>query len=249
MVRYRIVLCILASLLPAVALADVPLQWTQHEPRAEGEIRYTVTNTSTAEDPYYLKELLIPLAQHMGSIQIEHPSGMWIREQVLEDLDGDGDADAGFLLKAGAGSGSAIGPGGYLKWYAYTDSSHRDERPVLCTMRDAYGIVTTMEMNVLLPSDSAPAAMLAGDADGDGAVTFNDAWILLSNYPTETGATWEQGDFDGDGDVDAEDAAILKQNYPSELPPRLEQAVSNLPEPCSLMVLSVGGLLALRRRR
>ena len=248
MVRYRIVLCILASLLPAVALADVPLQWTQHEPRAEGEIWYTVTNTSTAEDPYYLKELLIPLAQHEGWVQIQHPSGMWVTEQVLEDLDGDGDADAGFRLKARCGMGSEIGPGGYLEWYAYTDSLHRDRRTVVCTMRDVDNNYTTMEMDVLLPSDS-PAAMLAGDANGDGAVTFDDAWILLSNYPTDTGATWEQGDFDGDGDVDAEDAVILKQNYPSELPPRLEQAVSNLPEPCSLMVLSVGGLLALRRRR
>ncbi|MFP4214947.1 MAG: dockerin type I domain-containing protein [Phycisphaerae bacterium] len=249
MARYRMVLCILALLLPAVALADVPLQWTQHEPQADGEIRYTVTNTSTAEDPYYLKELLIPLAQHQGWVQIQHPSGMWIPEEVLEDLDGDGVADAGFLLKAGRGPGSEIRPGGYLEWYAYTDSSHRDERPVLCTMRDAYGKVITMEMDVLLPSDSAPAVVLAGDADGDGEVTFNDAWILLSNFPTETGATWEQGDFDGDGDVDAEDAAILKQNYSSELPPRLEQAVSSLPEPCSLMVLSIGGLAALRRRR
>ncbi len=244
MARYRIVLCILASLLPAVASADISLQWTQHEPLADGEIRYTVSNTS--DEQYSLTELLIPFAQRRPAdwVYFQHPSAMWIGEEALT-----GDGDRGFRLKSRSNLATAINPGDYLEWFSYTDSPYLDERTVRCTMKDPYGDVTVLEMDVLLPSDTAPAAGLPGDADGDGAVTFNDAWILLSNYPTETGATWEQGDFDGDGDVDAGDAAILKQNYPSQLPPSLEQAVSSLPEPCTLMVLSAGGLLAIRRRR
>jgi parallel beta-helix repeat protein len=53
---------------------------------------------------------------------------------------------------------------------------------------------------------------LAGDANGDGVVNFDDLLILSKNY-NKTGVTWSQGDFDGNGTVDFNDLLILAKHY------------------------------------
>ena len=52
-----------------------------------------------------------------------------------------------------------------------------------------------------------------GDLNGDSDVNVQDLVILLSNYGTPSGATYEMGDIDGDGDVDIHDLNILLANY------------------------------------
>jgi len=56
---------------------------------------------------------------------------------------------------------------------------------------------------------------LPGDLDGDCDVDLTDLAILLGNYGTTSGATYEDGDLDGDGDVDLTDLAQLLANYGS----------------------------------
>jgi len=54
---------------------------------------------------------------------------------------------------------------------------------------------------------------IPGDLDGDGDVDLTDLAVLLANFGTLTGATYEQGDIDGDGDVDLADLATLLANF------------------------------------
>ena len=60
---------------------------------------------------------------------------------------------------------------------------------------------------------SAPAAPLAGDANGDRRVDMDDFVLLKTNFGTPAGATAAEGDADGDGDVDLDDFVILKNNF------------------------------------
>jgi hypothetical protein len=59
---------------------------------------------------------------------------------------------------------------------------------------------------------------LAGDANRDGAVNFNDLVPFAQNYNTPGGKTWAQGDFTGDGKVDFADMVKIAQNYNKSLP-------------------------------
>jgi hypothetical protein len=53
---------------------------------------------------------------------------------------------------------------------------------------------------------------LAGDANRDRVVNFNDLLALAKNY-NKTGATWADGDFTGDGVVNFSDLLLLAKNY------------------------------------
>jgi hypothetical protein len=58
--------------------------------------------------------------------------------------------------------------------------------------------------------------VLAGDANGDRVVNFDDLLALSKNY-NKTGATYAQGDFDGNGTVNFDDLLILSKNYNNAL--------------------------------
>ncbi|MBI5866047.1 MAG: hypothetical protein HZB38_16385 [Planctomycetes bacterium] len=57
-----------------------------------------------------------------------------------------------------------------------------------------------------------------GDFNHDGLVTLQDLAVLLANFGTTSGATFEQGDTDGDGDVDLQDLASLLAVFGSSCP-------------------------------
>ena len=86
-----------------------------------------------------------------------------------------------------------------------------------------------------------------GDTNGDGMVNGDDFVALAVNYtgsgepPNGAWSTWSQGDLDGDGDVDGDDFVILAVNYTGTL--------ASVPEPGSLFLLGLSGLVAWRRHR
>ena len=105
---------------------------------------------------------------------------------------------------------------------------------------------------------------IIADADGDGNVDIDDFSKLAVNYnktglsrPWEvTGyessnaitASWEQGDFDLDGAVDLDDFAFLAVTFNADMGTLGPPSGGAVPEPVTLALLGLGGLL-LRRRR
>ena len=102
---------------------------------------------------------------------------------------------------------------------------------------DAASTETTTTLDNIVLTSSAPS--LPADFDNDGDVDGDD----LTEWQSAYGAT-AAGDADGDNDTDGADFLIWQQTY---APPAV--AVSAVPEPSSLALLSVAGLAALRARR
>ena len=82
-----------------------------------------------------------------------------------------------------------------------------------------------------------------GDFDGDGDIDGNDFLIWQNNFPRNDGqAISFIGDATGDGNVDGDDFLIWQNSFP------YPAALSKTPEPASLGLLALGGLLMLWRR-
>ncbi len=106
------------------------------------------------------------------------------------------------------------------------------------------------------------AQTIAGDANVDLIVNFDDLLSLAQNYnPAGSGKVWGEGDFDYNGVVNFDDLLGLAQNYNasalngeqisalgSSFAADWSMALSMVPEPTSLGLLA-GGLLIGRRRR
>jgi hypothetical protein len=106
---------------------------------------------------------------------------------------------------------------------------------------------------------------LAGDANLDGTVDFNDLVRLAQNYNTTVSANtpswWAAGDFTYDGVTDFNDLVKLAQNYNTALPSEpvpgasadfqsdLAAAFASVPEPSAALACVVAGIGWPTRRR
>jgi|GEM_PF-4706523 len=62
-------------------------------------------------------------------------------------------------------------------------------------------------------SSAARTALLPGDANRDGEVTFADFLALAQNFGNKQDQVWASGDFTGDGRVDMTDFLLLAANF------------------------------------
>ena len=100
---------------------------------------------------------------------------------------------------------------------------------------DDTNLYTTGELLGLL-------SQIAGDFDSDGDVDGDDFLAWQNGFPISTGAALLDGDADADGDVDGDDFLIWQKNFP------YPATLSAIPEPNSLALLALGGLMMLKRR-
>ena len=106
---------------------------------------------------------------------------------------------------------------------------------------DLFGFWDSSNPLPTVPEPPAPGP--PGDANRDGTVDEADAAVLAANWQTLTDATWEMGDFNNDGAVNDIDATLLAANWGVT-------TSASVPEPGSLVMLSLGSLvlLVLRHR-
>ena len=83
-----------------------------------------------------------------------------------------------------------------------------------------------------------------GDFDGDGDIDGNDFLIWQNNFPRTDGEAMSFiGDATGDGNVDGDDFLVWQNSFP------YPASLSKTPEPASLGLVILGGLMMLRRQR
>ncbi len=85
--------------------------------------------------------------------------------------------------------------------------------------------------------------LLAGDANRDGVVSAGDYASVQANFGS-TGGPGILGDANGDGVVSAGDYASVQANFGNTLP-----AMNAVPEPATISVLIIGGIVMIRRSR
>jgi hypothetical protein len=81
-----------------------------------------------------------------------------------------------------------------------------------------------------------------GDANLDGVVDVGDLGILAGAWGTTEGAGWCNADFTGDGSVDVGDLGVLAGQWGFG-------GSKSVPEPTTMVLLGLGGLAAITRRR
>ncbi len=118
---------------------------------------------------------------------------------------------------------------------------------------------------VYTPTSIQAGLARPGDASLDGFVNFEDLVLLARSFNT-AGQSWIAGDFNGDSTVNFADLVLLARNFNTgpnggslalagggsvgddQFRAAWASALSQVPEPASLLLLAAGAMLALRRR-
>jgi uncharacterized protein YjbI with pentapeptide repeats len=178
-----------------------------------------------------------------------------------------------------------------MPWYAYagitsTDASLDPSRHAVAFADGADGVVTHLPAGIstaipaggVLPAGTELVTYaLAGDANLDGKVDFND-FLAISTHFLQADINWDHGNFNYDGIIDFNDFVVLATNFgegvtggdgTSATPQQLagynslarslgasssqiagwDAAISNLPEPTSFGAVALGAAFLMQRRR
>lgn len=97
--------------------------------------------------------------------------------------------------------------------------------------------------------DFADALYTPGDLDLDGDIDNADIGLVAGNFTGSGGSTtmrYIDGDVDGDGDIDNADLGLVAGGFTGSL---AEGSAYVVPEPGSLLLVTVAGLATIGRRR
>jgi hypothetical protein len=96
--------------------------------------------------------------------------------------------------------------------------------------------------------DGLYITQLTGDLDGDGFVGINDLNIVLSNWNQNVPPADPNADPSGDGFIGIEDLNVVLGNWNAGAPPAAIGS-DTVPEPSTVLLLTLGGALCLSRPR
>jgi hypothetical protein len=104
---------------------------------------------------------------------------------------------------------------------------------------------------IVLKNLSTGIVVVPGDTNGDQIVDDADLAIFKAQFGGDwNGVALEDPDYDNDGDVDIDDFVVLRANFGTGVVPApLAPDFSATPEPATMSLLAIGGLLVVRRRR
>ncbi len=106
----------------------------------------------------------------------------------------------------------------------------------------AGGAYTATGVTLTLTAELPP-----GDANLDGVVDGSDLSVPSGSFGGSGG--WTSGDFNGSGFIDGADLSILSGAFGLAILASALEASSTAPEPSAIALLTIGGLLAMWRRR
>jgi len=153
-----------------------------------------------------------------------------------------------YLIALGdSGGGMFIQQGGQ-HYLAGVHSSIFNFDPATLGYGDVMGS-TTLEASLAWIMNTISPTPIAGDLDGDGFVGIDDLNIVLSNWNQNvTAGDSSLGDPSNDGFVGIDDLNTVLGNWNAGTPPTANQLSGLVPEPTSLLILTAGAGLLLRRR-
>ena len=111
-----------------------------------------------------------------------------------------------------------------------------------------FGNLVQKDDTLVLENLVTGIVIVDGDADGDQDVDVDDLAIFKAQFGGEVSGLGD-AEFDGDGIVTLADFAIMRGNWGATGSPPSVEDLSATPEPATMSLLALGGLLMIRRRR